>query len=69
MAKFKFFIYGGSALSSQASSQALHFESHLAGGKPVDCSCYRSCAHGQGLLCLQLRADEAYGSIQWKTTL
>ena len=29
-------------------------------------SCYRSCAHGQGLLCLQLRADEAYGSIQWK---
>ena len=32
-------------------------------------SCYRSCAHGQGLLCLQLRADEAKGSIQWKMTL
>ena len=32
-------------------------------------SCYRSCAHGQGLLCLQLRADEAKGSIQWEMTL
>ena len=32
-------------------------------------SCYRSCAHGQSLLCLQLRADEAYGSVQWKMTL
>ena len=32
-------------------------------------SCYRSCAHGQGFLCLQLHADEAYGSIQWKMTL
>ena len=32
-------------------------------------SCYRSCAHGQKLLCLKLRADEAYGSIQWKMTL
>ena len=32
-------------------------------------SCYRSCAHGQSLLCLQLRADEANGSIQWKMTL
>ena len=32
-------------------------------------SCYRSWAHGQGLLCLQLRADEAKGSIQWKMTL
>ena len=32
-------------------------------------SCYRSCAHGQSLLCLQLRADEAKGSIQWKMTL
>jgi len=32
-------------------------------------SCYRSCAHGQSLLCLQLRADEAEGSIQWKMTL
>ena len=38
--KSKFFIYSGSALSSQASSQALHFkttltgsESQLAGGK------------------------------------
>ena len=30
---------------------------------------YRSCARGQGLLCLKLRADEAYGSIQWKMTL
>jgi len=28
-------------------------------------SCYCSCSHGQGLLCLQLRADEAKGSIQW----
>ena len=32
-------------------------------------SCYRSCGHGQSLLCLQLRADEAYGSVQWKMTL
>ena len=32
-------------------------------------SCYRSCALGQGLLCLQLRADEAKGSAQWKMTL
>jgi len=33
-------------------------------------SCYRSCAHGRGLLCLQLRADDAAnGSIQWKMTL
>ena len=32
-------------------------------------SCYRSCAHGQSLLCLQLRVDEAEGSIQWKMTL
>ena len=32
-------------------------------------SCYRSCAREQGLLCLQLRADEAYGSIHWKMTL
>ena len=32
-------------------------------------SCYRSCAHGESLLCLQLRVDEAYGSIQWKMTL
>ena len=32
-------------------------------------SCYRSCAHGQSLLCLQLRADEGKGSIQWKMTL
>ena len=32
-------------------------------------SCYRSCAHGQGFLCLQLHADEAKGSIQWKMTL
>ena len=32
-------------------------------------SCYHSCAHGQSLLCLQLRADEAKGSIQWKMTL
>ena len=32
-------------------------------------SCYRSCAHGQSLLCLQLRVDEAYRSIQWKMTL
>ena len=32
-------------------------------------SCCRSCAHGESLLCLQLRADEAYGSIQWKMTL
>ena len=31
-------------------------------------SCYRSCAHGQDLLCSQLRADEAKGSIQWKMT-
>ena len=31
-------------------------------------SCYRSCAHGQSLLCLQLREDEAYGSTQWKMT-
>ena len=30
---------------------------------------YRSCAHGQSLLSLQLRADEAKGSIQWKMTL
>ena len=29
---------------------------------------YRSCAHGQSLLCLQLCADNAYGSIQWETT-
>ena len=29
-------------------------------------SCYRSCAHGQSLLCLQLPAD---GSIQWEMTL
>ena len=29
-------------------------------------SCYRSCAHGQSLLCLQLCADKAYGSIQWE---
>ena len=34
-----------------------------------DNSCYRSCAHGQSLLCLQLHADEAEGSIQWKMTL
>ena len=26
------------------------------------------CAHGQSLFCLQLHADEAYGSIQWKMT-
>ena len=32
-------------------------------------SCYRSCAQGQSLFCLQLRADEAKGSIQWKMTL
>ena len=32
-------------------------------------SCYRSCTHGQSLLCLQLLADEAKGSIQWKMTL
>ena len=32
-------------------------------------SCYRSCAHGQGLLCLELRADKAEGSTQWKMTL
>ena len=32
-------------------------------------SCYRSCAYGQSLVCLQLRADEAKGSIQWKMTL
>ena len=32
-------------------------------------TCYRSCAHGQGLLCFQLRADEFLGSIQWKMTL
>ena len=32
-------------------------------------SYYRSCAHGQSPLCLQLRADEAKGSIQWKMTL
>ena len=32
-------------------------------------SCHRSCAHRQGPLCLQLRADEAKGSIQWKMTL
>ncbi|XP_015759127.1 PREDICTED: syntaxin-binding protein 5-like [Acropora digitifera] len=31
-------------------------------------SCYRSCAHGQSLLCLQLCADKAYGSIQWEMT-
>ena len=31
-------------------------------------SCYRSCIHGQSLVCLQLHADEAYGSIQWKMT-
>ena len=31
-------------------------------------SCYRSRAQGQDLLCLQLRADEAKGSIQWKMT-
>ena len=38
--------------------------------KPVlNNSSYRSCAHGQSLLCLQLRADEANGSIQWKMTL
>ena len=34
----------------------------------VDNSCYRSGAHEQSLLCLQLRADEAKGSIQWKMT-
>ena len=34
-----------------------------------DNSCYRSCAHGQSLLCLQPRTDEAKGSIQWKITL
>ena len=28
--------------------------------------CYRGCAQGQGLLCLQLRVDEAKGPIQWK---
>ena len=27
-----------------------------------------SCAHGQSFLCLQLRADETKGSIQWKMT-
>lgn len=32
-------------------------------------SCYRSCTHGKSLLCLQLHADEAKGSIQWKMTL
>ena len=32
-------------------------------------SCYRSCAHGQSLLCLQLPADEAKGSIQCEMTL
>ena len=32
-------------------------------------SCYRSCAPGQGLLCLQLRADESKGSVQWKMIL
>ena len=32
-------------------------------------SCYRSCSHGQGLLYLQLCADEAKGSIQRKMTL
>ena len=32
-------------------------------------SCYRSCAHGKSLLCLQLHADEVKGSIQWKMTL
>jgi len=31
-------------------------------------SCYRSCAHRQSLLCLQLREVEAYGSTQWKMT-
>ena len=29
--KSKFFIYSGNALSSQASSQALHFETNLTG--------------------------------------
>ena len=37
--------------------------------KSLSNSCYRSCAHGQSLLCLQLRADEAYGSVQRKMTL
>ena len=32
--------------------------------RTITSSCYRSCAHGQGLLCLQLRTDEAKGSIQ-----
>ena len=32
-------------------------------------SCCRSYAHEQSLLCLQLRADEAQWSIQWKMTL
>ena len=32
-------------------------------------SCYRSCAHRQSLLCLQLRADEANGLMKWKMTL
>ena len=32
-------------------------------------SCYRSCAHGQSLLCLQLSADGAKESTQWEMTL
>ena len=31
-------------------------------------SCYCSCAREQSLFCLQLHADEAYGSMQWKMT-
>ena len=56
------------ALFASFSFQNSLFFVHVDEAKRAN-SCYRSCAHGQSLLCLQLRADEAKGSIQWKMTL